>query len=170
MAVAETVAPVVHGVRRWLIAVAAFAAGAVAAGAALGWALGSAAAWAGGGGAHAAWAAAAIVAAYAGREAGIIRLPVPQLRRQVPQRWREVLPLPATSFLYGAGLGVGFVTYVPVATLAAVVAAIVLADPAACTTSPGGRLTSTGHGSSSTPGPSFRSSTPAAWPLCGRSS
>jgi len=129
--VAETVAPVVHGVRRWLIAVAAFAAGAVAAGAALGWALGSAAAWAGGGGAHAAWAAAAIVAAYAGREAGIIRLPVPQLRRQVPQRWREVLPLPATSFLYGAGLGVGFVTYVPVATLAAVVAAIVLADPAA---------------------------------------
>jgi len=129
--VAETVAPVVHGVRRWLIAVGAFAAGAVAAGAALGWALGSAAAWAGGGSTHAAWAAAAIVAAYAGREAGILRLPVPQLRRQVPQRWREILPLPATAFLYGAGLGVGFVTYVPVATFAAVVAAIVLADPAA---------------------------------------
>ena len=128
---AETVAPVVHGVRRWLIAVGAFAAGAVAAGAALGWALGSAAAWAGGGSTHAAWAAAAIVAAYAGREAGILRLPVPQLRRQVPQRWREILPLPATAFLYGAGLGVGFVTYVPVATFAAVVAAIVLADPAA---------------------------------------
>jgi hypothetical protein len=115
-------------VRRWLIAVAAFTAGAVAAGAALGWALGSAGAWAGGGSAHAAWAAAAIVAAYAGREAGLLRLPVPQLRRQVPQRWREVLPLPATAFLYGAGLGVGFVTYVPVATLAAVVVAIVLAD------------------------------------------
>ncbi len=128
---AETVAPVVHGVRRWLIAVGAFAAGAIATGAALGWALGSAGAWAGGGSAHAAWAAAAIVAAYAGREAGLLRLPVPQLRRQVPQRWREVLPLPATAFLYGAGLGVGFVTYVPVATFAAVVAAIVLADPAA---------------------------------------
>ncbi len=128
---AETVAPVVHGVRRWLIAVAAFTAGAVAAGAALGWALGTAGAWAGGGSAHAAWAAAAIVAAYAGREAGLLRLPVPQLRRQVPQRWREVLPLPATAVLYGAGLGVGFVTYVPVATFAAVVAAIVLADPAA---------------------------------------
>src|SRR4249920_1892107 len=109
MAVAETVAPVVHGVRRWLIAVGAFAAGAVAAGAALGWALGSAGAWAGGGSAHAAWAAAAIVAAYAAREAGILRLPVPQLRRQVPQRWREILPLPATAFLYGAGLGIGFV-------------------------------------------------------------
>ena len=127
---AETVAPVVHGVRRWLIAVGAFAAGAVGAGAALGWALGSAGAWAGGGSTHAAWAAAAIVAAYAGREAGLLRLPIPQLRRQVPQRWREVLPLPATAFLYGAGLGLGFVTYVPVATFAAVVAAVVLADPA----------------------------------------
>ena len=41
---AETVAPVVHGVRRWLVALAAFAAGAVGAGAALGWALGSASA------------------------------------------------------------------------------------------------------------------------------
>ncbi len=128
---AETVAPVVHGVRRWLIAVGAFAAGAVGAGAALGWALGSVGAWAGGGSTHAAWAAAAIVAAYAGREAGILRMPVPQLRRQVPQRWREVMPLPATALLYGAGLGLGFVTYVPVATFAAVVAAIVLADPAA---------------------------------------
>lgn len=128
---AETVAPVVHGVRRWLVAVAAFAAGSVAAGAAVGWALGWAAAHAGGGGEHGAWAAAAVVAAYAGREVGLLRLPVPQLRRQVPQRWREVLPLPATSFLYGAGLGVGFVTYVPVATLAAVAAAIALADPGA---------------------------------------
>jgi hypothetical protein len=129
--VAETVAPVVHGVRRWLTAVAAFAAGAIAAGAALGWALGWGAAQAGGGSAHAAWAAAAVVAAYAGREAGLLRLPVPQLRRQVPQRWREILPLPLTGFLYGAGLGLGFVTYVPVATLAAVVAAVVLADPGA---------------------------------------
>ena len=128
---AETVAPVVHGVRRWLVAVAAFAAGAVGAGAALGWALGSASPWAGGGSTHAVWAAAAVVAAYAAREVGLLRLPVPQLRRQVPQRWREVLPLPATGFLYGAGLGLGFVTYVPVATFAAVIAAVVLADPAA---------------------------------------
>ena len=128
---AETVAPVVHGVRRWLVAVATFVVGAVAAGAALGWALGLAAAWAGGGSTHAAWAAAVVVAGYAGREVGLVRLPVPQLRRQVPRRWREVLPLPATGFLYGAGLGLGFVTYVPVATFAAVVAAIVLADPAA---------------------------------------
>jgi hypothetical protein len=129
--VAETVAPVVHGVRRWLVAVAAFAAGAVGAGAVLGWALGSAASRAGAGSTHAAWAAAVVVAGYACREFGLFRLPVPQLRRQVPQRWREVLPLPATGFLYGAGLGVGFVTYAPVATFAAVVAAIVLADPAA---------------------------------------
>jgi len=131
--VAETVAPVVHGVRRWLVAVTAFAAGSTAAGAALGWTLGWASARAGGGGEHGAWAAAAVVAAYAAREAGLVRLPVPQLRRQVPQRWREVLPLPATAVLYGAGLGVGFVTYVPVATLAAVAAAIALADPASGT-------------------------------------
>ena len=39
--------------------------------------------------------------------------------------------MPATAFLYGAGLGLGFVTYVPVATFAAVIAAVVLADPAA---------------------------------------
>ena len=128
---AETVAPVVHGVRRWLVAVAAFAVGSVAAGAALGWAVGWAAGRAGGGGAHGAWAAAGIAAAYAARETGLLRLPVPQLRRQVPQRWREVLPLPATAFLYGAGLGIGFVTYVPVATLVAVTAAIALADPGA---------------------------------------
>jgi cytochrome c biogenesis protein CcdA len=129
--VAETVAPVVHGVRRWLVAVAAFAAGSIIAGAGLGWALGWAAQRAGGGSVHGAWAAAGIALAYAAREAGLLRLPVPQLRRQVPQRWREVLPLPATAFLYGAGLGVGFVTYVPVATLVAVTAAIALADPAA---------------------------------------
>jgi cytochrome c biogenesis protein CcdA len=131
--VAETVAPVVHGVRRWLVAVAAFAAGSIAAGAALGWTLGWASARAGGGGEHGAWAAAAVVAAYAAREAGLLRLPIPQLRRQVPRRWREVLPLPAAAFLYGAGLGVGFVTYVPVATLAAVAAAIAFADPASGT-------------------------------------
>jgi hypothetical protein len=129
--VAETVAPVVHGVRRWLVAVAAFAAGSVAAGAALGWALGWASGRAGGGGEHGAWAAVAVVAAYAASEAGFVHLPVPQLRRQVPQRWREVLPLPATALLYGAGLGVGFVTYVPVATLAAVAAAVALSDPGA---------------------------------------
>jgi len=65
--VAETVAPVVHGVRRWLVAVAAFAAGSVTAGAALGWALGWASARAGGGGEHGAWAAAGVVGAYAAR-------------------------------------------------------------------------------------------------------
>jgi cytochrome c biogenesis protein CcdA len=127
--VAETVAPVVHGVRRWVIAVAAFAAGSIAAGAALGLALGWVAERAGGGSVHGAWAAAGVAAAYAAREAGLLRLPIPQLRRQVPQRWREVLPLPATAFLYGAGLGVGFVTYIPVATLVAVTAAVALADP-----------------------------------------
>ncbi|HYX86297.1 MAG TPA: hypothetical protein VE777_15105 [Gaiellales bacterium] len=127
---AETVAPVVHGVRGWLAGVAAFAAGAIAAGVALGWSLGTVAAAAGGGGAGGAWAAAAVAGTYAAREAGLVRLPVPQLRRQVPQSWREALPVPVAAGLYGAGLGVGFATYVPVATLVAVVAAVLLADPA----------------------------------------
>src|SRR5262245_13524030 len=50
------------------------------------------------------------------REAGIVRLPVPQSRRQVPERWQYELPLPLWSSGYGAGLGIGFLTFQPVAT------------------------------------------------------
>ena len=41
---------------------------------------------------------------------------VPQWRRQVPERWHHELPLPLWSLGYGAGLGVGVLTYQPVAT------------------------------------------------------
>ena len=39
------------------------------------------------------------------------RVPVPQLRRQVPDWWRTYFGRPFAAVLYGAGLGVGFLTY-----------------------------------------------------------
>jgi hypothetical protein len=36
----------------------------------------------------------------------------PQIRRQVPEHWRRVLPLPLASGLYGILLGLGFTTFV----------------------------------------------------------
>jgi hypothetical protein len=36
----------------------------------------------------------------------------PQIRRQVPERWRWVMPLPLASSLYGVLLGLGFTTFV----------------------------------------------------------
>jgi hypothetical protein len=36
----------------------------------------------------------------------------PQIRRQVPERWRRVLPLPLAAALYGVLLGLGFTTFV----------------------------------------------------------
>jgi hypothetical protein len=37
---------------------------------------------------------------------------VPQIRRQVPEPWRRVLPLPLAAGLYGVLLGLGFTTFV----------------------------------------------------------
>jgi len=37
---------------------------------------------------------------------------VPQIRRQVPEHWRRVLPLPVATLLYGVLLGLGFATFV----------------------------------------------------------
>src|SRR4051794_34824337 len=56
------------------------------------------------------------------REAGVLRVPVPQARRQVPERWRRELPLPLWSLGYGAGMGAGVFTHQPVATLWAALA------------------------------------------------
>ena len=36
----------------------------------------------------------------------------PQIRRQVPERWRWIMPLPIASSLYGLLLGLGFTTFV----------------------------------------------------------
>jgi hypothetical protein len=61
-------------------------------------------------------AAAALALLAATREAGLVSLPLPQLRRQVPEAWRFELPLPVWASGYGAGLGIGMLTYQPVST------------------------------------------------------
>jgi hypothetical protein len=98
--------------------------GAVASAAAFGAILGVAgsllgAPWGGGGGLLVALAA----LLYLLREAGVVSVPVPQLRRQVPQWWRTFFSLPVAAFLYGAGLGVGFLTYLTHGTLVVVAVA-----------------------------------------------
>ncbi|MDX6674804.1 MAG: hypothetical protein QOH11_2222 [Solirubrobacteraceae bacterium] len=55
--------------------------------------------------------AAAIAGAAALGEARGVRI-VPQVRRQVPEPWRRVLPLPLAAWLYGILLGLGFTTFV----------------------------------------------------------
>jgi len=56
-------------------------------------------------------------------EATVVPVPVPQLRRQVPQWWRTFFSVPVAAFLYGAGLGVGFLTYLAHGTLVVVAVA-----------------------------------------------
>jgi hypothetical protein len=118
----ETVSPVVYGTRaRWAGALMLHAAGATATAAAFGAAAAAAAALLG-----APWgrAGGVIVASAAGlylvRELTGIGVPVPQLRRQVPDWWRTYFGRPLAAVLYGAGLGVGFFTYLAHGTLVVV--------------------------------------------------
>jgi hypothetical protein len=54
----------------------------------------------------------------------------PQIRRQVPEPWRRVLPLPLAAALYGALLGVGFATFVlTLAVVALAAISLALGDP-----------------------------------------
>jgi hypothetical protein len=125
----ETFTPAVCGSRkRQIVAQALFAGAAVATAATLGLVLG----FAGGllGARHAVLAAAALALVAAAREAGLLRFPLPQARRQVPERWRFELPLPVWASGYGAGLGAGFFTFQPVSTFwVACAAALALARP-----------------------------------------
>jgi hypothetical protein len=123
----ETITPAGRGTRSWLIGLTLFTAGAVATAALLGLALGAALPP---GGAAAAGAVAVFALLEAGAELGLVRLPLVHVRRQVPERWRERYPGPLVALLYGAGLGVGFATYLPVATLLVVAAGVAaLAGP-----------------------------------------
>ena len=110
----ETITPVVHGgrTRRWAIALALHVLGAGLAAAAFGVALGAA-----GMALDAPWGAAGFVAIaalgvlYLTREALGVRVPVPQLRRQVPDWWRTFFGFETAALLYGMGLGIGFLTF-----------------------------------------------------------
>jgi len=131
----ETFTPAVCGSRtRQRLAIVLFTGAAVLASAALGAALGLAGSLVGTRPALIAAATLAFLAAL--REAGVLSVPVPQSRRQVPQRWQREHPLPLWSAGYGAGLGIGFLTFQPVATFwVACAAALALGRPllaAAC--------------------------------------
>lgn len=128
----ETITPVVHGGRaRWLGTLLLHTLGAtvtaVAFGAALGWAGGLLGApW----GRSGLIAMAAVAAAYGLAELSRRRLPIPQLRHQVPDWWRTFFGRPVAAVLYGAGLGVGFLTYLAHGTLVVVaLAAVASGDP-----------------------------------------
>jgi hypothetical protein len=126
----ETFTPAVCGSRprQWL-ALTGFALGAIGASALVGVLLGELGAALG---TQLSLAAAGLALVAAAREAGFVSFPLPQLRRQVPERWRFELPLPVWSVAYGAGLGAGFLTYQPVATFwVACAAAVALANPLA---------------------------------------
>ena len=115
----ETISPVVYGTRtRWAGALALHAAGATATAAAFGAAAAAVAGllgapWGRAGGV----VVAAVAVLYLVREITGLRVPVPQLRRQVPDWWRTYFGRPLAAFLYGAGLGVGFFTFLGHGTL-----------------------------------------------------
>ena len=127
----ETFTPAVCGSRaRQRLAIALFALAAILASATLGAVLGLVGSLIGTRPALIGAAALAFLALL--RETAILPLPIPQSRRQVPERWQYELPLPLWSTGYGAGLGVGFLTFQPVATFwVACAAALALGRPLA---------------------------------------
>lgn len=125
---AQTITPVGHGgrVSRWAGSVALHAAGATLSAGLVGAALGGmglllGAPW----GLPGAAAVAVVAALYAGRELAGLPIPLPEARRQVPERWRSQFAPGIASLLYGLGLGVGFATHLRHGTLVAVAAAVV---------------------------------------------
>jgi hypothetical protein len=118
----ETISPVVYGSRtKWAGAVALHAAGAAATAAVFGAAVAAAGALLGAPWGRAGAVVVAVAAVvYVVRELTGVRIPVPQLRRQVPDWWRTYFGRPLAAFLYGAGLGVGFLTFLGHGTLVVV--------------------------------------------------
>ncbi len=128
----ETLSPAGYAGRRAVTVAACltFTAGALAGGvltfgglALLGDALGA-------GGAAAAGVAAAVALAAAIGEARGTRI-APQVRRQVPESWRRVLPVPLAAGLYGVLLGLGFTTFILTFAVWALAAlSVALGEPA----------------------------------------
>jgi Methylamine utilisation protein MauE len=121
----ETITPVVHGGsrERWGISLALHAIGAAVAAAIVGSLLAGAGALLGAPwGVPGALLVGALAAVYVAREMGA-PVPVPQLRRQVPDWWRTFFPPHVAAFLYGLGLGPGFLTYLGHGTVVVVAVA-----------------------------------------------
>jgi len=129
----ETITPVVHGGRKkeYWASVALHALGATLSAAAFGLILGglgdlTRAPW----GQVGAVVVAVVATMYAVREALGLRIPLPDRHAQVPQWWRDFFSPPVSSFLYGAGLGIGYFTFLRFGTYVAVtVAAFSIGDP-----------------------------------------
>lgn len=132
----DFITPVVHRDRaRWRIALIAYGSCAAISAAAFGALLGL------GGralrqqlpiehGAAALLAILLVTLAAALHELGVVRIPWPQRRWQVPSSWRFIEPRWIPSALYGLLLGPGVLTYIPVATYYVfVVMAILITDP-----------------------------------------
>lgn len=115
----ETITPVVHGGRTksYLTTAALHLAGATTTGALFGGVLGVV-----GGLAGAPWGETGpvlltlVAVVYVTREQVGVPVPVPARNRQVPDWWRTFYSPPVAALLYGAGLGVGFFTFVTFAT------------------------------------------------------
>jgi Methylamine utilisation protein MauE len=121
----ETITPVVHGGsrERWGISLALHAVGAAVAAAIVGSLLAGAGALLGAPwGVPGAVLVVAAAALYVARELGG-PVPVPQLRQQVPDWWRTFFPPHVAAFLYGLGLGPGFLTYLGHGTVVVVAVA-----------------------------------------------
>ena len=132
LSMVETLAPngFARRLRTSLAACATFALGALAGGAVTFGGLALAGAALGAGGPAAAGAAAVIAVAAAVAEARGLRI-APQIRRQVPEAWRRVLPVPLAAAGYGVLLGLGFTTFVlSFAVWALAGTSVVLGDPA----------------------------------------
>jgi hypothetical protein len=129
----ETLGPTGHdgGLRTTLASCLTFLLGALAGGVATFGALSllGAALHTGGVGATAV-AAIAVAALAAVGEARGARI-LPQIRRQVPEHWRRVMPMPLAGGLYGVLLGLGFTTFVlTLAVWALAGMSVALGDPA----------------------------------------
>jgi hypothetical protein len=119
----QTITPVVHGGRRsrWAATLLLHTLGAGVSAFVFGAALGIGGSFLG-----APWGrvggvvVGSIALLYAAREAYSVPVPIPDRRRQVPEWWRSSFSPSAAAFLYGLGLGVGFLTYVRYGTLVAV--------------------------------------------------
>ena len=128
----ETITPVVHGRRSgYFLSVALHAIAATITAGATGVSLGLIGMLLGAPWGTAGFVALAIVALlYAVREGARLPVPLPNARRQVPEWWRTFFSAPVAATLYGAGLGVAFLTYLSFGTFVAVAAgAFVSGDP-----------------------------------------
>jgi hypothetical protein len=119
----ETIAPVVHGGRNrsYWTAVFLHALGATLSASLFGAFLGAlgdvlGAPWGNAG----LIALAAVALLYALRELFGLPIPLPDLDRQVPEWWRTFFSKNVAAFLYGLGLGIGFLTYLSFGTYVAV--------------------------------------------------